>query len=90
MKRITVRGGGVGKRLDMYLVSKLKSFSRSEVKSFIDSGRVKVNGKRVVIAKWKMLEGDEVEVRTEGGRPQPIQGEGNQRARSKGKREIDW
>lgn len=58
-----------GSRLDKFLLFKSKGFSRGKIKDLIDSGRVKVNGKRVVIAKWEMIEGDDVELRLEGWSP---------------------
>lgn len=63
MKRFDVSAADAGVRLDKYLVEKLRGVSRHSVKELIDMGRVKVNGKRVVIAKWEMAEGDTVEVR---------------------------
>lgn len=66
MSYFKVEEGETGERLDIYLVRKLKNISRQDVKELLDSGRVRVNGKRVVIAKWEMIEGDDVEVRLDG------------------------
>lgn len=62
MTRFSVKAGDEGKRIDKYLVEVLKGVSRNSIKELLDMGRVKINGKRVVIAKWELLEGDEVEV----------------------------
>lgn len=69
MEHFRVSAGAAGERLDKYLVNKMPTVSRSAIKELIDSGRVKVNGKRVLIAKWEMLDGDDVEVRLEGWAP---------------------
>lgn len=71
MKHYKITGSEAGERLDKYLVGKIKDASRHGVKDLIDLGRVKVNGKRVVIAKWEVIEGDEVDVRLEGWTPGP-------------------
>lgn len=66
MKRFRVTEQGAGIRLDKYLVMKSPNFSRQLIKDLIDSGRVRVNGRRVVIAKWAMKEGDSVEINLDG------------------------
>lgn len=63
MKNFRVTKADEGVRLDKFLVRRLRGTSRHQVKELIDSGKVKVNSKRVVIAKWEVAEGDEVEVR---------------------------
>lgn len=65
MKEWRVEAGEEGLRLDKYLVSKL-NISGKGVKRLLDNGKVRVNGKRVVIAKWDMIEGDMVSVDMEG------------------------
>lgn len=69
MENFTVKKGDAGERLDKYLVKKLRDVSRQSVKQLIDAGCVKVNSRRVIIAKWKMLEGDEIFVRMDGRGP---------------------
>ena len=66
MKNFTATRAEAGERLDRHLVKKLNGVSRQSVKSLIDAGRVKVNGKRVIIAKWEMNEGDRVEAALDG------------------------
>lgn len=69
MKHFSVTAAEAGERLDKYLVRKLGGAPRHGIKEMIDSGRVRVNGKRVVIAKWEMIEGDSVEVGVDGWKP---------------------
>lgn len=52
-----------GKRLDIWLCGLMKTHSRKQIKQLLDLGLVLVNGKRVIIAGWKIEEGDQVEVR---------------------------
>ena len=66
MQRFTVSASEKGCRLDRWLVAKLGSPSRRQVKSLIDKGQVQINGRRVVIAGWKLEPRDEVVV---GPRP---------------------
>jgi len=66
LEHFTIRAKESGERLDRYLVERLSKFSRNDIKSMIDDGRVKVNGRRVVIAKWELLENDKVDVRLSG------------------------
>lgn len=66
MSQFSVLHKDVGKRLDIFIVDKLKNISRKMVKDLLDNGKVKVNGKRVVIAKWEMEAGDSVSIRLEG------------------------
>lgn len=51
-----------GERLDKVLASSLKDISRSRLKTLIEDGLVKVNGKTVDKPKEKMSFGDEVSV----------------------------
>lgn len=61
MSEWTVGGVEQGVRLDKYLVTKT-GLSGHNIKRLLDNGKVKVNGKRVVIAKWEVLEGDDIRV----------------------------
>jgi 23S rRNA pseudouridine1911/1915/1917 synthase len=74
MKHYKVTGRDEGQRLDKYLLSKFGNVSRSSIKELLDGGRVKVNSKRVVIAKWEMIDGDNVEVRVAGWSPKSGRG----------------
>ena len=48
-------------KLDLFLKDAL-SISRKQAKSKIDSGLIKVNGKKVIIASWQLEAGDKVEL----------------------------
>lgn len=61
MKHFTVEGAAVGKRMDLYLSEKT-SQSRKAIKQLLDGGRVKLNGRRVSIAKWELKAGDIIEL----------------------------
>lgn len=63
----TVNGSEAGERLDKWLCAKLPQFSRHQIKSLLDGGRVLVNRRRVVIAGWEVEEGDDVELRLPPG-----------------------
>lgn len=65
MKELNVANKDSGSRLDKYLVSKL-NMSRNDIKGLIDCGRVIVNGRRVVIAKWNVNEGDKISIKLDG------------------------
>jgi 23S rRNA pseudouridine1911/1915/1917 synthase len=52
-----------GSRIDKWLCERMSNVSRKQVKDLLDDGRVLVNGKRVVIAGWELMDGDHVEVR---------------------------
>jgi 23S rRNA pseudouridine1911/1915/1917 synthase len=60
-----VRPEDSGKRLDAWLCGRLAAVSRKQVKSMIDAGRVRVGGRRVVIAGWKLAAGDAVAILSE-------------------------
>lgn len=62
-----VQQSDIRERLDKWLCSKLPNFSRHQVKSLLDDGRVIVNRRRVLIAGWELEEGDEIEVRLPAG-----------------------
>jgi 23S rRNA pseudouridine1911/1915/1917 synthase len=49
-------------RLDLFLAEQL-SVSRKKVKALIDQGRIWAGEKKIIIASWKLQEGDTVEVR---------------------------
>lgn len=49
-------------RLDMFLAEQL-SISRKKVKALIDQGRIWSGEKKIIIASWKLQEGDSVEIR---------------------------
>jgi len=66
-KNFMVHAGEVGTRLDKWLCGKLGKFSRRQIKTLLDNGRVLVNGRRVVIAGWELEEDDRVEVRISPG-----------------------
>jgi len=53
-----------GERLDRALQT-LTGLSRKKVKSLLDQGRVRVNGRKVVIASWVVHTDDKIEVVTE-------------------------
>lgn len=61
MNSYRVSAKEAGQRIDKYLVDHLR-LGRNQVKDLIDNGRVRVNGKRVIISKWEMMAGDSVEV----------------------------
>ncbi|MFH1831096.1 MAG: RluA family pseudouridine synthase [Pseudomonadota bacterium] len=60
----TVKEKEAGQRIDKFLCSKLPRFSRKQIKGLIDSGCVRVNSKRVVIAGWELEDADHLEVKT--------------------------
>jgi len=66
LEHFTIGRKESGERLDKYLVNRLSKFSRNDIKAMIDDGRVKVNGRRIVIAKWELVENDDVAVRLAG------------------------
>jgi 23S rRNA pseudouridine1911/1915/1917 synthase len=51
-----------GQRLDLFLADNL-SLSRKKVKALIDQGRVWSGDKKIIIASWKVQEGDNLQVR---------------------------
>lgn len=58
-----VKSNERGQRLDQWLQSKMRSYSRSQIKNLLDDGRILINRKRVLIAGWELEDGDTVEVR---------------------------
>lgn len=54
-----------GKRLDVWLAGTVPGCSRNRAKRLLDSGCVRIGGKRVYIAGWQMKAGDRVEVNEE-------------------------
>ncbi|MBI2345334.1 MAG: RluA family pseudouridine synthase [Deltaproteobacteria bacterium] len=61
MKEWIVTQAGSGKRLDMVLADHAGR-SRKQIKRWLDSGVVRVNGRQVAIAKWKVKAGDRITV----------------------------
>lgn len=61
IQNVTARDGDAGKRVDVFVSSKLSDLTRSRVKGLIDEGHVKVNGKPVK-ASQKVSPGDEISV----------------------------
>jgi 23S rRNA pseudouridine1911/1915/1917 synthase len=61
-----VSANDAGKRLDIWLCANTPDCSRKRAKRLLDGGKVFVNGKRVFIAGWKLMENDEVRI-LEGG-----------------------
>jgi 23S rRNA pseudouridine1911/1915/1917 synthase len=55
-----------GERLDRVLQS-LTGLSRKKAKTLLDQGRIRVNGRKVVIASWMMHTGDRIEVISDEG-----------------------
>lgn len=55
-----------GERLDRVLQT-LTGLSRKKAKGLLDQGRIRVNGRKVVIASWMMHTGDRIEVITAEG-----------------------
>jgi 23S rRNA pseudouridine1911/1915/1917 synthase len=60
-KSFPIGKGLSGQRLDRVLPI-LLGLSRKKVKMLLDGGRIFVNGRKVVIASWKLKSGDKVEV----------------------------
>lgn len=61
MKEWLATTADAGKRLDVWLTTKSK-LTRKAVKQRIDGGAVRINGKRVAIAKWALQPGDRVKL----------------------------
>ena len=59
---ITVPRQAAGCRLDLFLKDQLPDCSRKAVKRLLDAGRVRVNGRKAIIASWELKAGDEVKV----------------------------
>lgn len=60
-----------GMRLDKWLCTKLPGLSRSRIKSILDTGGVRVNGRRVIIAGWELRAKDSVKVKVLDGKGTP-------------------
>lgn len=58
-----------GERLDLFLRDRFPDCSRKQAKRWLDQGRVRINGRKTVIASWELKAGDEVEV-VEGSEPE--------------------
>ncbi len=61
MSQWTVADDDVGQRIDVWLARRA-ALSRKDVKRAMDQGSVRVNGKRVAIAKWELVRGDRVQL----------------------------
>lgn len=57
-----IKGKDAGKRLDQWLVGALK-LPRGKIKRLLDTGRILVNNRRVVIAGWELEQNDYVVAR---------------------------
>ncbi len=63
MKKVYKVGANeTGNRLDAWLCKRLPGTSRNSVKRLIDSGSVRVGGRRIYIAGWKLNSNDRVEI----------------------------
>lgn len=58
-----VNGKDAGSRLDVWLQRMMPKYSRKQIKTLLDDGRVLVNRRRVLIAGWELEPEDNVEVR---------------------------
>ncbi|MBU4484877.1 RluA family pseudouridine synthase, partial [bacterium] len=58
-----VKSADAGQRVDLWLKDQLKKYSRNQIKTLLDNGKVLVNNRRVVIAGWELEIGDSVEVK---------------------------
>ncbi len=56
-----------GLRLDKWLVKHHPAVSRKKIKQWIDTGKVFIGSKKVVIANWELRVGDRVRVEAAGG-----------------------
>lgn len=63
MKEWIIGPDDAGRRLDQAMVARARE-SRKQVKRWLDAGRVRVNGRTVVIAKWAVARGDRVTIET--------------------------
>lgn len=63
----TAKEADEGARIDQWLTKKLGGYSRKQVKTLLDGGRVLINGRRVLIAGWELEIEDRVEVRLPPG-----------------------
>lgn len=86
MAHFKVQSSEEGARLDKFLAVNLGK-SRQAVKNLIDSGAVKVNGKRVVIASWEISVRDSISVGTCVSRP--AESEGGERSSNKKAKKKD-
>lgn len=51
-----------GMKLDLFLRESDPALSRKQAKRLLDAGRVRVNGRKVIIASWELQQGDVVEI----------------------------
>jgi len=57
---LSVGPADAGSRLDLFLKSHPAAGSRKAAKRLLDQGRVRVNGRKTIIASWELKKGDEV------------------------------
>ncbi len=60
-----VKPDDVGTRLDLFLKNRLPEVSRKQAKRLLDAGQVRINGRKVIIASWKLQAGDRVTLATQ-------------------------
>jgi len=58
----TVGPDTAGQRLDLYLKDRLPEGSRKAAKRLLDAGRVRVNGRKIIIASWQLKRDDKVAI----------------------------
>ncbi|MEZ5841902.1 MAG: RluA family pseudouridine synthase [Hyphomicrobiales bacterium] len=56
-------------RLDAYLAARLPAFSRSRLKQLVVDGRVAIGGRKIVEAKYRVNEGEEIEIEVPAPEP---------------------
>lgn len=61
-KQYTAGERDAGTRVDLWLCAKLGRMSRRRVKALLDGGKIFINGKKIMIAGWKLSPGDKVSV----------------------------
>ena len=61
MRRFTASADDAGRRLDLYLASRLPDLSRTRIQELIDQGRVRV-GERLARSAQRVMAGDTIEV----------------------------
>jgi 23S rRNA pseudouridine1911/1915/1917 synthase len=60
MDSVCVSKAEGGKRIDLFLKDRLPKGSRKQAKRLLDAGRVRINGRKVIIASWELKAGDQV------------------------------
>lgn len=74
-RQFSVSKEDVGARLDHWLKTKMGEFSRGQIKHLLDQGKVLVNSRRVLVAKWILEPSDTIEVRLPEGEVPEAKGE---------------